>query len=853
MYLGGRIGTFPFSGYSMLVSSRFSVAAFALLLLGFTRPSRAQGRAPAAAAGIGEIRGRLVESGSGRAISGGSVAVRRVGDSAIVGGALPQPDGSFRVDGLAAGHYTVRIRALGFAPIVRSGVIISAEKRVVDLGALALSAVVAATLQGQTVTAERADVALAPDRNSYSAKNMITASGGTAVDVLRNVPSVEVDGSNKVTLRGNENVVVQINGRASPLKGEQLGIFLAQLPASTVSRVEVATNPSAKNDPEGTAGIINIILNQEADIGLSGGFTAGTSTTGLANLSGNIGRQSGPLTLFASGSFYRDTHGLTGTSSRTNLAVPVPVPPPAFVDSRSAGSVQPTSVGLTLRSEYRFTPHDALSFDAFANRGRYAFDNASYYTDLDGSRAVIGLFDQFSNRFSRNTSQDYAVAFRRTGGPKVTTFSSELRFSNNENTGDTELSGALHQADVSTSVAATRSEHDYTTGSFPSWNLQTDYTHPFGTATKLESGFKGTVRNMTNDFTAAYYDSASALYVPAPARTTAFDYREQIGAVYAVLSQQVRKVQAQAGLRLEHAATRLNLPNAPTSAQQYDSRYDNNYASAFPSAIVSYNFTALRQAKLSYSRRISRPNPYQLTPIEYREDSRNVFRGNPALRPEYTDAFELGLQEGRTWGSIQLNPYLRNTAHAVRYIQTVDTSGLTLSTYANVASTMTAGADLNLTFHRGPISLFSGGSVYRYTSDASNLAGNLSARAIVWSARTNATWKLSPVTDVQLFANYRAPAATEGGTQLAFVFMNLAVRRKLWGEQGNVSLRLADPFNLMKFGYRTSNGRVIELSERHFGQRGLNLTLSRNFGQQLKLRPKSQEPDAQSAPVPGVP
>lgn len=737
---------------------------------------------------------------------------------------------------------------LGFAPIERSGVVICAEKRIADLGALSLS-VVAASLEGQTVTAERADVALAPDRNSYSAQNMITATGSTAVDVLRNVPSVEVDGSYKVTLRGNEKVVVQINGRASPLKGEQLGIFLAQLLASTVARAEVATNPSAKNDPEGTAGIINIITNQETETGLSGGFTAGTSTTGLANLSGNIGGQSGPLTLFASGSFYRDSHDQTGTSSRTNLAVPVPLP--AFVDSRSRGSVYPMSVGPTLRSEYRFTPHDALSFDCFADHGHYAIDNASYYTDMDGSRAVIGLFDQFSNRLSRNTSQDYSVAFRRTGGPKVTTFSSELRYSSNDNTGNTELSGALHQADVSTGVSATPREHDYTTNAFPSWNLQTDYTHPFGTATELESGFKGTVRSLTNDFTEAYYDSASALYVPAPVRTTSFDYREQIGAVYAVLSQQVRKVQTQAGLRLDQAATRLNLPT-PTQ-QKYDSRYDHNYASAFPSAIVSYNFTALRQAKLSYSRRISQPNPYQLTPIEFRTDARHVFRGNPALRPEYTNAFELGLQEGRSWGSIQLNPYLRNTAHAVRYIQTEDTGGVTLSTFDNVASTMTAGADLNLTFHRGPISLFSGGSVDRYTSDASNLTGNLSARGIVWSVRTNATWKFSPVTDVQLFANHRAPAATEGGTQLAFVFMNLAVRRKLWGDRGNVSLRIADPFNLMKFGYRTSNGRVIELSERHFGQRGLYLTLSRNFGQQLKLRPKSQEPDAQSAPVPGVP
>jgi outer membrane receptor protein involved in Fe transport len=783
-----------------------------------------------------------VESGSAREISGGSITVRRLPDTSFAGGALPRPDGSFRVDGLAAGRYTVRIRALGFAPLVRPEVVVSVAQPIVDLGTLTLSAAAATKLEGQVVTAERDEVALAPDRNSYSTKNMTTASGGTAVDVLRNVPSVEVDGSNKVSLRSNENVVVQINGRSSPLKGEQLGNFLAQLPASAVKTVEVATNPSAKNDPEGTAGIINIVLNQEAEIGLSGGFTAGTGTTGMANLSGNVGRQSGPLTLLVSGSFYRDSRGTSGTSSRTNLSVPVPV----FVDSRTTGSMQPRSQGLTLRSEYRFTDRDALSFDGVAYVGRWGSENASYYTDLDGSRTVIGLFDQFNDQASRSRSQDYTLAFRRTGGAQATTFATELRFSLNENTSDTELFGVLHKEDASTGPAAIPRQHDHATQRFPSWNLQTDYTHPFGSTTKLETGFKGTLRNSSNDFTAAYYDSASAQYVPAAARTAAFVYREQIGAAYAVLSQQVGKVQAQAGLRLEQASTRLGLP---TSALQYDNRY----ASAFPSAIVSYNFTEMRQAKVSYSRRISRPNPYQLTPIENREDTRNVFRGNPGLRPEYTDALELGLQEARAWGSVQLNPYLRRTAHAVRFIRTVDADGVTVSTFENVASTTTVGSDLNVTFRRGALTLFSGGSAYRYASDASNLNGNLSARAVVWSVRTNATWKLSALTDAQLFANYRAPSVTEGGSQSAFVFMNFGVRHKQWGDQGSISLRVADPFNLMAFGYRTANGQVIEVSERRLGQRGLFVTISRNFGQQLKLRPKQQDAEPQGPPTPAGP
>ena len=271
-----------------------------------------------------------------------------------------------------------------------------------------------------------------------------------------------------------------------------------------------------------------------------------------------------------------------------------------------------------------------------------------------------------------------------------------------------------------------------------------------------------------------------------------------------------------------------------------DQRFDNRYTSVYPSAIVSYTFTEVRQAKVSYSRRVTRPDPFQLNPVEFRQDTRNVFRGNPALRAEYTDAMEFGLQEARSWGSVQVSPYPRHTTNAVRSILFVYSTGVSVRTFANVASTTTIGSDLTLNLHNGPLMLGGGGSAYHYTSDASNLAGNLSTNAFAWSLRANSTWKFSPLLDAQLFANYRAPVKTEGGSQLASVFMQIGSRYKVWGDQGNIALRFSDPFNLSKFGYRTANGTVLEYSERHFGARAVFLTVTRNFGQALRLRPKVQ-------------
>jgi ferric enterobactin receptor len=814
-----------------------------LLLVAAPLAPRAQAQAPVAGrppAGIGEIQGRLVDSASAAAVASGSVTVRRAGDSTFAGGALPKPDGSFRVDGLLPGTYTIRVRALGFGQLLRSGIVISAAKPVVDLGALKLSTV-AAKLEGQQVVAEREETVLAPDRNSYSTKNMTVASGGTAVDVLRNIPLVEVDGSNNVSLRGNGNVVIQINGRATPLKGDQLGAFLAQLPANTVKNVEVATNPSAKNDPEGTAGIINILLNQEAELGLSGGISAGTSTTGQLNTSGNVGKQQGPFTMFVSGSVYRDRRSTSGTISRTNLVVPVPV----YVETDMNGKQHPLSGGGTVRSEYRFNDRNALSFDSFFYGGKFGGENALYYIDMDASRSVIGLFNQFNSQTSRNLSQDYDLTFRSQGKPTEPQLSAEVEYSNNYNSNDINLSGELLKADASTPASIPR-ERDHTVGHYPVWNLKVDYTRPFGATTKLESGIKGILRTTSNDFDASYLNAGTGAYDIAPARTTAFDYHEDIAAGYAVVSQRLGKFQTQGGLRLEDAVTRLNLRTA-------SKQYDNRYTSVYPSAIVSYNFTEMRQAKVSYSRRVSRPNPYQLSPIEFRQDTRNVFRGNPNLHAEYTDAFELGLQEAHTWGSIQLNPYVRHTANAVRNIQFVDSAGVSVSTFDNVASTLTIGTDLNVSYRHGPLTMGGGGSTYHYSSDASNLVGNLSTHTMVWSARANGTWKFSPLLDAQVFGNYRAPFATEGGSQLASVFLNLGLRYKAWGDQGNISLRVSDPFNMSRFGYRTANGTVIEYSERYFGARAVFLSVTRNFGQALKLRPKIQEPDASVQPAQGVP
>jgi Outer membrane receptor proteins, mostly Fe transport len=800
--------------------------------------ARAQSSTPGDGA-FGEVRGHLVSVSTLRPVTSGAITLKHAGaDSSFAGGALPNADGTFHIEGLKVGEYSLRFRGLGFEPIVRGNITISVEHPVVELGALPLTPSVA-VLGARVVTAQREEVALAPDRTTYSVKNMTTASGGTAVDVLRNIPAVEVDAANKVTLRGSENVVVQINGRSSPLHGDQLGIFLAQLPANGLARVEIATNPSAKNDPDGTAGIINIVLSQQTDPSWSSNVSAASGSTGMLNVSSSIGRQYQRATLFAAIGVNRDRRDLGGYAYRTNLALPTP----ASVEASSSGTAEPVSLNLTLRSEYHVARIDIVSADAMFSGGRFARDNAARYVDRDRDGVAIGLAELSSDQHATNRLGDYTLGYRHDGGDTATTVAIELRYTNVSTHNANELASALLQGIEFQTANPSSPEQDITDGKLPSWNIKSDYTRRIG-ATKLEAGAKVLSQETLNDFGLRGLDSASGVFVPTANGTISLLYRQYTGALYSVLSLQPGRFQLQSGLRLEQAVTDLEVRSS-------NQQYDNRYRSFFPSAAVVYDATQQLRIKASYSRRVSRPSLVQLTPIAYFEDKRNAFRGNPTLRPEYADAFEVSATSAQPWGSVQVTPYLRRTKDAIRYLQIVDSTGTSLGTYANVASLLTIGADGNATYRRGAVTLLAGGGVNRLRSDATNLPGDLSVAALTWVARANVTWQANPRLDVQLLTNYRARYQTEGGSQDALVLINLALRRMLWNDKGSISLRATDPLNMLASGYQTSDARVIEVNHRTYGMRALVLTVTRSFGEAIKLRAKGPDADAQGASQPG--
>ncbi|HEX6911045.1 MAG TPA: TonB-dependent receptor [Longimicrobium sp.] len=788
----------------------------------------------------GTVRGTVVNP-EGQPVASAQVAVWSAADSSLVTGAVARPDGSFRIDGLRPGRYYLRVSSMGFSSATTAVVALSPQSPQADVGTVRL-ATAAVMLEGITVAAEAAPAGFAPDRNTYSTRDMPGTTGGNATDVLRNVPAVEVDQDGKPSLRGNQNVAVQVNGRPSPMTGDQLGNFLQQLPANMVERVEVIPNPSARYEPEGMAGIINIVLKQNADLGLSGGFIAGVGTGGRYNGSGNLGWQAGDLTLYGSYGFRHDERNSTGLNYLERYATAGGTPV-SILDQDIDGEFNMLSHLFNGSADYKLGSRNVLSASGMASVG--AFENASVnrYAERDGSNALVRRYVGENAIEFNDFTLDGSLAFKRTITPQQHELSAELRFNRNDHGNDNDFNEQVLSLDggASGTPVLQNLQTDALTSTL---SFQADYTRPLGERRKLETGYKGTLRGLDNELDVTDYDHAQSRWVNNPLRSNAFEYDETVHAGYAVFNQGVGKVDLQAGLRAEHTSREFYLENT-------DETYPKDYWSFFPSALAALSLDDQSQLRLSYGRRIQRPDTRLLNPFGFNEDQRNRFEGNPELEPEYTHALELAYQRSFATGSLQLTPYFRRTEGAIRRIREIN-GDTTVTTFRNLDTSDSYGADVNGSLRMGRVSGFASVSAFRTVTSAGSLGDSYNSDGFGWSARVSGNVAVTPRLDLQAFMMYRAPMDVEQGRVGSLLMSNLSLRQKVMGDKGSIALRIMDPLNRMGFSSRTSDPLYTQLNERQFNGRAAYLTFTYNFGQQPRLRNRPQEMQEPTTPPSAV-
>ncbi|HJP61243.1 MAG TPA: TonB-dependent receptor [Gemmatimonadaceae bacterium] len=822
----------------------FAVLALLLNLAAVSQAQNPGARPPAGQvppAAPGEVRGAIVAAdSSAAAVPRPAVGVRNKADGKLVTGAYGAEDGTFRVQGLRPGTYYLRVSGVGFTPVNTPEFTIDPASPVANVGTIKLSRI-SVTLQAVQITGEKPTVVIEPDRNTYTAKQVAPAAAN-ASDVLQATPSVEVDGDGKVSLRGNENVVIQINGRPTPIKGTQLSAYLKQIPANIVERIEVVPNPSAKYDPDGMAGIINIVLKTNADLGLSAGLNTGFATPSRFNTGGNLGYQAGKLTLFGTYGFNADDRSIIGLNDRQRFD-----PSGSTLDYQNQdidGSTNNAGHNFTGNIDFKATDKDVVSNSLTLNR-RHSNDAAlAGYEDLDASQIFLDRYVMDRNTKARGLTLDNSLSWKHTITPRTHELSSEVRFNRSRDEDNTLLWREPQNQDGTSAGSPIQGEDDANNALTRQFTAQVDYTRPMWTKAKLESGLKETDRWLDKDYQVFKDALGDGNWVQSNLSNT-FNFDEQVHAGYGVLSQGVGKFDLQAGLRAEWASRNFDLTGS--EAVPF------NYHALFPSGVIMYKPSEQTQLKASYSRRIRRPGTQELNPFPVFFDQQNVFIGNPRLNPEYTDAIELGASKQGQLGSIQFSPFYRHTKDIIRVdintADTVDGREVTSVSFQNLAKSDSWGTDLNGNLRLGPkLNALAGLNIYKQVTDGGSTSA-LGSNAIAWSARLNATTNVSPTVSLQAFYFYRAPMKIEKGKFSAFQMANIVVRKKLDGDNMSVAVRFADPFNQMKFRIKAGDDNLEQITQRQFGVRATYFTFQWNYGKPPRVR----QPEQQQAPQPVFP
>ncbi|HZF72044.1 MAG TPA: TonB-dependent receptor [Gemmatimonadaceae bacterium] len=783
----------------------------------------------------GEVRGSIVAADStGLAVARPAVAVRSKADGKLVTGAYGADDGTFRIQGLRPGTYYLRVSGVGFTPLNTPEFTIDPAAPTANLGTIKLARI-SVTLQAVQITGEKPTVTIEPDRNTYRAKDVAPAASN-ASDVLQATPSVEVDADGKVSLRGNENVAIQINGRPTPIKGTQLAAYLKQIPANIVERIEVIPNPSAKYDPEGMAGIINIVLKANTDLGLSGGVNTGFATASRFNSGANAGYQQGPVTLFGTYGFNADDRAIVGLNDRQRFD-----PSGSTLDFQNQdidGRTKNGGHNFTGNIDYKLSEKDVLSNSLTLNR-RHGNDAAlAGYEDLDASQAFLDRYVMDRNTKSRGLTWDNSLSWKHTIQPRTHELSTEVRYNRSRDENNMLLWREPQNPDGSSAGAPFQGETDNTSGLTRQLTAQADYTRPLWAKSKLESGVKETDRWLDQDFV-VYKDALGDGNWALSNLSNKFSFDDQVHAGYGVLSQSVGKFDLQAGLRAEFANRNFALANAQN--------YPYNYHSLFPSGVILYKPSEQTQLKVSYSRRIRRPGTQELNPFPVFFDQQNVFIGNPGLNPEYTDAIELGASKSGQLGSIQLSPFYRLTHNPIRVdintADTVDGREVTSVSFQNLDKSNSWGTDLNGSLRLGPkLNAFGGLNIFKMVTDGGSTSA-LGSNAIAWSYRLNATTQLNETVILQANYFYRGPMKIEKGKFSQMQMTNITLRKKLDGDNMSVAVRFADPFNTMKFRIKAGDDNLEQITARRFGVRATYLTFQWNYGKAPKVRlPQQDQP-----------
>lgn len=731
----------------------------------------------------GEVRGRIIDKESGETLPYVSVMLISVKDSSIAGGAMSNEQGEFSISELTPGRYKLQIRSVSHKILETDPFRLGGEAgKIHDAGAIALETQLVA-LEAAEVEAESNMITFAPDRKTYNVQDMGLSQGASAGDIMQQLPSVDVNDEGSITLRGNPNVTVLIDGKPSAIMGSDRQAVLDQLPASVIERVEVITQPGAKYDPDGTAGIINIVTRRNRLQGFSGNVRLNAGNGPSYDASVSLGYKTGIWNLTAGAGFRDNERYGRSKTERTSFLGNT-----EFLE-QTANSVS-ANESMNYRLGLEITPGRSQSIVAdFSGNLMDGSDEDSLLSrnSLSGGN-LLSQFVRLTRGKSERRGWDAGLAWYsdRKGG-KVK-FSASMRYGENSSFSDE----YFFQKDV-LGEAVELTDHTIRDNADVVWTAQMDHEHVVNDRIKADGGLKVNYRELDNDlvfYTDSLFGSGETLNTNLSNR---FIFRETLLSAYTQVSAKKGSWEAQAGARFEQALTNSDLLTT-------EETFENNYFSIFPSAFIKRKTGEFSDISLSYTRRISRAGTRELNPFPSYSDPLNLLRGNPFLLPEYIDAFELGYTTFTKKHTVSTAVYYRQTNDVIQRFREVDSSGVATTTFLNVSKSGSTG--IELTWQWKPLKELRINQTingYRLNTDATNLQSNLDADGFTWSYQLMATAEIAKKWQLQLSGRYSAPRIMPQTTVLPMYWLDFSVQRPVLNDKGSISLRVSDIFDVREF------------------------------------------------------
>lgn len=772
------------------------------------------------------VTGNVIDKVSRKPVEFASVLLIQLPDSASGKGGVTDKRGKFLLENVQPGTYVLQCSFIGFGSVESNPFTINDGLNQFTVPTIELLNG-GKSLSDVIVTGKKATLNTSIDRKVYNVEQDIMSRSGSVSDILRNIPSVEVDIEGNVNLRGTGEVIILINGKPSPLMGRTRGEILQQLPANAIERIEVITNPSAKYRPDGSAGIINIVLKKNFRNGFNGSITANAGNRDRYNGNISLNYKPGKLNLFGSYSYRQDSRRRYNNIYRTSTDSVTRNPEGYFTQSVYS-LTRPHAHIANAGIDYTINDKNTLGASGTYFRRRQIRKDVMENFYFDEHNTLSEHFNRLRYDPEKEDQVNGNIYFEHLFNKEDHELRAEFTTSAEEEVEDNQFTNQYFLPTKPLTFDNTRISEKTNQNQFT-----VDYSNPLSEDSKLEAGYDGLYTKVDLDFLNRYYDQSQ--FIKDLGKSNRFVYNEYMHAVYGTYQKSYEKFGFSVGARAEAVFIKGHLMSAAA-----DSFVRNNYFKLYPTVHLSYALADLQELQLNYSKRVNRPEADELNPFPEYQDPRNLRAGNAKLLPEIIHSVELGYKWFNNKFSLVPSIYYRYKQNGFTSVIRPLNDTVLLTTEENLLNDQSAGLEIIFSAKNGKwFTLNLSTNIFYNKIDASNL-GYLDNRSVFsMSSNLNSNFTLTKTTMLQLSTNYRSARLTPQGKFYPTATLNAGVRQELFGNKLSVTLTASDIFNSFRWKNKLNTIYLQQESVNRRDGRVIYLGVSYRFG--VVKKPKEEK------------